>query len=289
MNTNTTSAISACLLAVSFFSIGAVAADGNQNTSPPPAVISSDDRAALDKLIREWPPRPQLAAQQMLAKYGAPQEVSSERLVWHNQGRYKRIMVTKLEIPHDFPKPHMDYLQHTIDYRVPSEKANSLIAYDGSVTIDRTAGEMSARCDLEGHNILTLNLAHDIITGKKDVEQARRAFGQNVVDDVLGKYPPYTTSLQFEPGKASYLDPDKPVIPGSPKRAAKNNAGKNGSDSEIIAFVIAVDDNQILSAMEAAKKKLGEQVKEYARMLHKEHGKNLVETMKLGQKMASEA
>ncbi len=33
---------------------------------------------------------------------------------------------------------------------------------------------MSARCDLEGHNILTLNLAHDIVTGKKTAEEARK-------------------------------------------------------------------------------------------------------------------
>jgi len=32
---------------------------------------------------------------------------------------------------------------------------------------------MSARCDLEGHNVLTLNLAHDMVIGKKDVKQEK--------------------------------------------------------------------------------------------------------------------
>ncbi len=121
------------------------------------------------------------------------------------------------------------------------------------------------------------------------MEQARRAFGQIVVDDILGKYPPYTTALQFEPMKTPYLDPDKPVIPGSPKRAPKIDAdakgSKDGSDSDILAFVIASDDTQILAAMAAAGKKLSPQIQEYATMLHKKHGKNLVETMTLGQKM----
>ena len=35
---------------------------------------------------------------------------------------------------------------------------------------------MSARCDLEGHNILTVNLAHDIAMGKKSAEEARKEF-----------------------------------------------------------------------------------------------------------------
>ncbi len=57
---------------------------------------------------------------------------------------------------------------------------------------------MSAGCDLEGHNILTLNLANDIVMGKKSADEARKAFGQNVVDDALGTRltPPRSSSSQ---------------------------------------------------------------------------------------------
>ncbi len=137
-----------------------------------------------------WPERPTLAVKEMTAKYGAPLEVSSEAMIWHNAGPYKRIMVTKKEIPHDFPAPHMDFLEHTISYNVPIDKIDDLVAYDASMTINKTQGEMSARCDLEGHNILTLNLAVDIINGTKTVDQARKAFGENVIADFGGKHPP---------------------------------------------------------------------------------------------------
>ncbi|HXH30258.1 MAG TPA: hypothetical protein VNJ01_05575, partial [Bacteriovoracaceae bacterium] len=145
--------------------------------------FSKDDASAqnVNKMTADWPARPKLAVQEMMAKYGEPLEVSSETVVWHNQGPYKRIMVTKTEIPHDFPKPHMDFLEHTILYNVPTAKVSDLVAFDASMTVNRTAGEMSARCDLEGHNILTLNLAKDIISGKKSVAQARKDFGTNVV------------------------------------------------------------------------------------------------------------
>ncbi len=62
---------------------------------------------------------------------------------------------------------------------VPTHKVDDLVAFDASITINKTAGEMSARCDLEGHNILTHNLARDIINGIKTVEQARIALGNN--------------------------------------------------------------------------------------------------------------
>ena len=172
------------LLAMSACADGTVAASGEQAAAQPRSGAIDGD--AFDTAIREWGPRQQVAAHQMRAAYGEPQEATTEQLIWHRQCPYKRIVVSRVEHPHDFPLPHMDYLQHTIEYRVPAGKADALIGYDGSVTLDRTVGEMSARRDLEGHNILTLNLAHDIVTRKKTAAQARQAFGQIVVQRCQG-------------------------------------------------------------------------------------------------------
>ncbi len=256
------------------------------NSARAQTATGQNDRSTVDKMISGWPNRPKLGAEQMLAKYGIPQEATSEQLIWHNQGPYRRITVTKSEDHHDFPKPHMDYMEHTISYAVPAEKADALSAYDGSLTFDRTRGEMSARCDLEGHNILTLNLAHDIVTGKKSADEARKAFGENVVADTQGKYPPYTTALQFEPKKSGTSFADVPVIPGSSRRpmgAAKPQGDKE--DGEVLGFVGAVDDNEIVAALVAGTKKLSPEVAGYAKMLHAAHGKSLAETLKLGQQI----
>ena len=275
--------------------------------TPRPQPLAAADRASLNKIIAAWPERPRLGAQQMIAKYGVPQEMTAAQLIWHNQGKFKRITVTKEEHHHDFPLPHTDYIEHTIDYRVPAEKAAELTKYDGSCTFDKTRGELSARCDLEGHNILTLNIAHDLLTGKVDAAEARKLFGKNVEDDMAGKYPPYTVALQFEPMKTP-ADADKPSIAGAPKRAnpepdgevkgatalepiaagpsTKVKASKPaGPDAEILGVLMAVNTNEVVAAMEAAKKKLSEPIAEYAKMLHVEHGKNAADTMKVGQKI----
>ncbi len=240
--------------------------------------------AHVDQHVADWPARPRAAVKQMMDKYGVPLEVSAESIIWHNAGPYKRIMVTRKEVPHDFPKPHMDFLEHTISYNVPTEKVEELVAFDASMTINKTAGEMSARCDLEGHNILTLNLARDIIEGTKSVKQARVAFGEHVVEDVLGKLPSYVEQLQFTPETDGALFPDEPIIPGSPIRGT-TNVDARGSDAEILAFVIAMDDNVVLSAAVAHKKNVGKQVADFAMKLHQEHGKNQAATMALGQKI----
>lgn len=244
------------------------------------------DRATVDKTIAEWPERPRLGAQMMLSKYGVPQEATAEKLVWRDQGPYQCITVTKKEHHHDFPKPHMDFLEHTVAYRVPPDKADALAEYDGSCTFDRTRGTLSARCDLEGHNILTLNLANDIVTGKKSAAAARKAFGEIVSEDMMGRKPAYVEALQFQsPPMAEFAD--RPTLPGSPVRPDAMGAKTEGSsgEGEILGFICAINENEIVAAMVASQKKVNAQVAGYAKMLHQEHGQNLDQTLKLGQKI----
>jgi predicted outer membrane protein len=256
-------------------------ADNNADKNSVNGVVSDTSMSAKngEPNLTGWPERPTLAVKEMTAKYGAPTEVGTETMVWYNAGPYKRIMVTKKEVPHNFPSPHMDFLEHTVSYNVPINKISDLIAYDASMTINKTQGEMSARCDLEGHNILTLNLARDIIMGSKTVQEARVAFGTNVVEDLLGKHQPYIDKLQFTPQTENVLFPDKPIIPGSPLR---ETAGTEGTDAEVLGFVFAVDINEILAAEQAETKKISQPVMDYARMLHIEHGANADKTLKLG-------
>lgn len=253
------------------------------------------DRTAIDKITAAWATRPRLGANEMIAKYGLPQEATSEKLTWRNAGPFKRIAVMNLETPHDFPQPHVDFLEHTIEYNVPQAKVGDLIAFDGSSTINRTVGELSARCDLEGHNVLTLNLDHDIVTGKKSVAEARAAFGEIAQQDVMGKHPAYVEALQFKPAALTTAAfSDTPVIPGSPARAAdmdtdaKNKLAANGNkaaDAEIIATVATIDVNEVLAAAQAGTKKISQPVLAYAKMLHEAHGANMGKGLMLGQQI----
>ncbi len=292
MNTyKNTTALAASIVAALCLSVGgpAMAQKASAAKRAPAAKSMSHsmvERGTVDRIIAAWATRPRLGAVEMMAKYGAPQEATSERLVWHKAGPFKRIMVMNLETPHDFPLPHVDFMEHTIEYKVPQDKIADLLAFDGSSTIQRTTGELSARCDLEGHNVLTLNLDHDIITGKKSVAEARKAFGENVQQDVLGKHPAYVEGLQFKPaGMMAAAFSDEPVIPGSPLRAAEAKTSSNKGDAEILATVAAIDLNEISAAGQAQMKKLSPAVMAYAKMLHQEHGMNMVETLKLGQQI----
>lgn len=50
--------------------------------------------------------------------------------------------------------------------------------YDGSLWYHRPRGELAAQCDTKEMNILALNVAHDIVTGRRMVADARREYAE---------------------------------------------------------------------------------------------------------------
>src|SRR5258708_2009728 len=130
------------------------------------------------RLIKDWPEESREAAQLVIDQYGKPDEATPSQLTWHHPGPWKRIVATKTFYPHDFPMPHTDSVESFMDYRVAPEKFTPIAQFDGSVITERTAGEVSARCHDEQANFLALNLMHDIVTGAKHVEGARRYYAK---------------------------------------------------------------------------------------------------------------
>jgi len=111
---------------------------------------------------------------------------------------------------HLFPAPDTDFLESCVSMRVPPEKVSDLVKFDGSLVVNRTKGTVGAICDKEEHNILSLNLAHDIVSGTKSVEEARQYMAKAIADEKAGRKDPLSTDLQFRPDLAA-ADPDQPA------------------------------------------------------------------------------
>jgi len=162
--------------------------------------------------IRHWPEESREAARLVIDKYGEPDEATETQLTWHHPGPWKRIVATRTFFEHNFPAPHIDAVESVIDYRVPVDKFSALAEFDGSVVVERTAGEVSARCHDEEANFLALNLMHDIVTGRKSVQQARDYYAKEFVDYRRGKPTPYMQGLHFQPGGDGAGDPDRRLL-----------------------------------------------------------------------------
>ena len=177
--------------------------------------------AQCDRLTSGWAQNHKDAIQKTAAKFGPPTEGTMNCVVWRNVGPFKCIKVEREEVTHKFPVEHVDFLEHTIAYRIPSERVSDVTACDGSLYVDRTGGLLSAKCDTEAHNLLGLNIAHDILSGQKTAQQGREAYQQIVKDEMAGRSHPYLEGLRFQPGSEASRDADM---------STSGSAGMDGMD-----------------------------------------------------------
>jgi len=166
---------------------------GNENT----ALVME----LLQKILPLWPKMQQEKVHEFIHKYGLPQEVGMGNVTWFNNGPWKRTTIYRQDVLHVSPTAHRDYVASTIDYRVPTEFFGALADFDGSLYPDRTAGEVTAKCDLEEMNFMALNIMHDMVTRKKTTNQAlETAVEIEKAFRLRGERPLYTRGLQFTPG-----------------------------------------------------------------------------------------
>jgi hypothetical protein len=173
------------------------------------------------RIIASWPEASREATQLVIDKYGEPDEATESQLTWLRPGEWKRIVASKVFYEHAFPAPHQDSIESVIDYRVPPDKFSELAAFDGSVIVERTAGEVSARCHDEEANRLALNLMHDIVTGAKTAQQARDYYAKEFADYRRGKPTPYMDKLHFRPPDGGTADPDTRALSDAQLKDAK--------------------------------------------------------------------
>jgi len=162
----------------------------------------------LSGILRNYDPAAQAVAQRLIPLYGQPDEATATHLIWKGPAPFVCTVLSAKATPHNFPSPHSAVLEQCVLYPLgnASGKYDDLGAYNGSVTVKRTEGLLCARSDDPGTNLLMLNLAHDIITGRKSYRDARTYHVKAGALYKAGKVPKYTAQLTFAPEPGA--DPD---------------------------------------------------------------------------------
>lgn len=171
------------------------------------AVSTEVTQEKVDKVTESWPQSSRSAIKDLTGKYGLPDAVTEEMVVWRDTEPFKRSIVYREEITHRFPIEHSDVLAQTIDYRVPLDKTEALNKFDGSLLIDRTKGELTARNHRQEMNFLAFNLADKIVRGEMTVEEARREYSKNAEQLMSGTTNKMLSSLNFRT-QGNTSDPD---------------------------------------------------------------------------------
>lgn len=169
--------------------------------------MTADMMKQARQAISAWPKDARDVAETAIGQHGEPDEVTDSRLIWRDRGKWREVIAYRDMWRHEFPFPHNDCLESVTQYAVPLDKVRQIAEFDGSVSVHRTRGHLSATCHDEQANFLALNLARDIADGVRTVGEARRAYVQNMVDYRAGRPTPYMDDLQFDPQPAA-ADPD---------------------------------------------------------------------------------
>jgi hypothetical protein len=163
--------------------------------------------------LKNWPSASQEAAREMLQKYGLPDEATEHTLLWYNNGPWKYTRISDRESKHLFPFEHSDVLEQAIDYKVPLNRYSDIALYNGSITMKRTDGELSSRCDQEAANFLSINLANNIAIGKMSVKEAKDFHASAMKNFILnGNACSGMQAFQFAVSKGKTMDGDRPGI-----------------------------------------------------------------------------
>ncbi len=180
-----------------------------QEATPSASPVAAE---TVDQVISAWPDVPREVAQTVMEKYGSPHEATASRLIWFDNAPWKRTILYRDVVQHDFPMPHPDLLEQFIDYQAPLEMYDELAVYDGSVIVERTKGEISARCDKEEMNFLAINLANDVAIGERTPDEARQFYAETAMAFMEGTSDPYVEGFVFEVPEGDTADPDEPAM-----------------------------------------------------------------------------
>lgn len=162
------------------------------------------------RAIGGWNSEPQALVRALYRKYGRPDLVSAEHIVWKNRGQWYLTVVQNDQVVHNWPEPHYDFLYQVIRYPIDPKYYGDIVKFDGSVILDRTLGFVGSMCGDEGLNFLAVNLAHDIAAGDISSGEAQDAFVEAYRQYKEGGSPAYTQAIQFP------VSPDYVGNPGEP-------------------------------------------------------------------------
>src|ERR1700721_255009 len=115
------------LVALAVILTGPIAiAQAPRAPTPQAAPVSPEAAAWVQKNLVGWPKMSIAVASDLITKYGLPKENNAYALTWYDNGPWKRTVLHKEETQHNFPYPHKDILEQTVNYRVPVGKTGDL-------------------------------------------------------------------------------------------------------------------------------------------------------------------
>jgi hypothetical protein len=203
----TTVVRNACAASLGLLTLLIWASAADQKRTPMPSAGAVKAAESPEDIIMRWPPRSRNTAGLLLEKYGRPDQFDRDSLVWFHNGEWKRTIVHRKLAHRDPAVARTDILEQTIGYLVPSDKIEDLKRFNPKLEVSTVAGELTFSSESEAKNRLAMNLADEIVTGKRGVADARAYYLKTSRLSASGKSSTLLESLQFEADNTRVMTP----------------------------------------------------------------------------------
>lgn len=152
-----------------------------------------------------WNDWSNLSLDAMVERYGPPTRIESKLVVWVDKAPWKRIAVWD-RMGNFQGSAAADNIEQTVAYLVPFDRRDALEAFSPRVGVSFDGSELSSSSFSEERNLLTLNLADQIIRGVRSPDEAKEFYTLTLRLAAAGKSSPYMRRLLFVPPP---LPPDR--------------------------------------------------------------------------------
>lgn len=147
--------------------------------------------------ITGWPTLARRTALLTMERYGRPDAVAEDALVWRGNGPWLKTTVHSRALTRRAYRRDVDFLENTVRYDVPRRLREDLARFDPGLSWNAARGELSSRAESEELNMLALNLADEILTGVRDVDEVIAVRARILRFSASGKASPYLRGLRF--------------------------------------------------------------------------------------------
>jgi hypothetical protein len=167
--------------------------------APAPSRVAPAIPPSAEDVVGRWPERPRALARLLVEKYGAPDEIVASQLSWNDQGPWKKIVVFR----DPDPAGRGDHLLQSVAYgAVPMDHTwRNLAAFGRGASYDPATRELTARTDSQETNYLALNLADEVMRGRRSARDAQDFYDAASHLSEAGKSSPYMRGLLFAPAR----------------------------------------------------------------------------------------
>lgn len=164
-------------------------------SSPAPFALASDEAGRAKAATADWPEKARLLAAATVQEYGQPDEIRADQLTWRRRHPWTMIAVYRdaqsIESPNN--------LLQALPYEVSPRRWRALSSFERGVAYDPVRKELVARGESEEVNLLALNLADEIIQGKRSPAEAAEFYDRTLSLSRSGKSSSYMFRLMFSP------------------------------------------------------------------------------------------